>query len=82
MRKPAGTGFCCPMISRTFVTALAVVSIALIEVLLHAVRLDAKNILWTNITLGEWMFCLEVMAVTAVLGVGIIKAVLAIGKAS
>jgi hypothetical protein len=43
--------------------------------------LDGKEIPWINITLGDWMFYLEVTAATAILAVGIFKAVLAIGKA-
>jgi len=43
--------------------------------------LDGKEIPWVNITLGDWMFYLEVIAATAILAVGIFKAVLAIRKA-
>jgi hypothetical protein len=63
------------------VTVLSVLSIALIEILLRLVGLDGKEIPWVNITLGDWMFYLEVIAATAILAVGIVKAVLAIGKA-
>jgi hypothetical protein len=63
------------------VTVLSVLSIALIEILLRVAGLDEKEIPWINITLGDWMFYFEVTAATAILAVGIFKAVLAIGKA-
>jgi hypothetical protein len=63
------------------VTVLSVLSIALIELLLRVAGLDGKEIPLVNITLGDWMFYLEVIAATAILAVGIFKAVLAIRKA-
>jgi len=59
------------------VTVLSVVSIVIIEKLLWATGLDGKKIPGANITLSDWMFDLEVIAATAIIVVGIIKAIVA-----
>lgn len=63
------------------VTVLSVLSIALIEGLLYVVGLDTRKIPWTDITFSDWMFDLEVVAATTIIVVGIIKAVVAVGRA-
>src|SRR5712691_5281680 len=63
------------------VTVLSVASIALIEAFLRVVGLDDKKIPWTEITFSDWMFDLEVIAATTIIAVGIIKAVVAVGRA-
>ncbi len=68
------------------VTILSVLSIAGIEMLLWILRLDGKSIpgttllfrwlgLDTTVTLSDWMLVLEIVAATAIILVGIVKAI-------
>ena len=68
------------------VTILSVLSIAIIELLLRMIRLDEKIIPGTalalhhvglegGITLSDWMLVLEVIAATAIIAIGIGKAI-------
>jgi hypothetical protein len=63
------------------VTVLSVLSIAFIEGMLRAVGLDGKKIPWTEITLSDWMFYLEVIAATAIIAIGVFKAAMAAWRA-
>jgi hypothetical protein len=60
------------------VTILSILSIALIEVLLHAIGLDGKLIPGTSLSLSSWMFWLEIVAASAIIIVGIFKATVAL----
>jgi hypothetical protein len=66
------------IVVHTVVTILSLLSIAGIEVLLRWLRLDGKQFPHLNITLSEWMFYLEIMAASLIIGIGIIKAVIAL----
>jgi hypothetical protein len=68
------------------VTVLSVLSIAFIELLLYVMRLDGKEIpgtallfrwlgLDTTATLSDWMLLLEIFAASAIIIVGIVKAI-------
>lgn len=46
--------------------------------MVHAVRLDAKLVPGTQLSLSDWMFLLEVLAATAIIAVGIAKAAIAL----
>ena len=63
------------------VTVLSVLSIALIEWLLHVLGLDDRKIPWTEFKLSDWMFDLEMLAATTIIIVGIIKATVAASRA-
>jgi hypothetical protein len=63
------------------VTVFSVLSIALIELLLHIVRLDGRKVPGTYVTLSDWMFLLEVIAATLIISVGVVKAVVAAWRA-
>jgi hypothetical protein len=57
------------------VTVLSILGIAGIEGLLYLVGLDRKLIPGTTIALGDWMFVLEIVAATAIILIGIGKAI-------
>jgi hypothetical protein len=56
------------------VTVLAILGITIVDGLLRVVGIDGRYIDGTGITLSDWMFDLEVIASTVIIGVGIIKA--------
>ena len=56
------------------VSVCAVASIALTELVLRALGLDGKAIPGYNVTLGSWMFDLEIFAASAILIAGILEA--------
>ena len=60
------------------VTVLSILSIAAIELLLRAVGLDGRQLPGTEVSLSSWMFWLEIFAATAIIGVGIAKATVAL----
>jgi hypothetical protein len=71
------------------VTVLSVLSIAVIELLLYILHVGGETIpgtallsqrlgLQTGVTLNDWMLVLEVVAATAIIVVGLIKAVKAL----
>jgi len=73
------------------VTFMSVLSIAIIELLLFVLHIEGKVIpgtasalhwlgLQTEVTLSDWMLALEVIAATAIIVVGIIKAVRALWR--
>jgi hypothetical protein len=64
------------------VTVLSVLSIAAIELLLYLLGLDGKEIPGTGVKLSDWMLVLEVLAATAIIVIGIAKAVIALWKKS
>jgi len=64
------------------VAVLSVLSIALIERLLHVAGLDGRKVPAIEITLSDWMFYLKVVAAITVMSAGTIKAVLAALRAS
>ena len=64
------------------VAVLSVLSMALIERLLHIAGLDGRKIPAIDITLSNWVFDLQVVAAVTVMSAGTIKAVLAALRAS
>jgi len=62
------------------VSMLSVMSIELIELLLRSLGLDGKKIPGTGIVFSDWILILDIVAATAIIIVGIGKAVWAIGK--
>jgi hypothetical protein len=60
------------------VTALSIISIYGIEILLRALGLGEKLIPIFGVTLNHWMFGLEVVAATAIIAVGIVRATIAL----
>jgi hypothetical protein len=73
------------------VTVLSVLSIALVDWLLAAIRLEGKVMpgsvlvfrllgIEATATLGDWMFLLEVVAATVIIVIGIGKACFALVK--
>jgi hypothetical protein len=64
----------------SIVTVLSILSISGIEQLLHWVGLDGKDIPFTNVTLSTWMFCLEILASTLIILIGIWKAARALWR--
>jgi hypothetical protein len=57
------------------ITVVAIVSIAGIQMLLSFLGLDGKRIPATEITLNDWMFYLELVTVTLILGTGLVKSI-------
>lgn len=66
------------IILHLIVTVLSILSIAGIEGLLRLSGLDRRLIPATTIQLGDWMFGLEVVAATAIILIGIGKAIYAL----
>jgi hypothetical protein len=63
------------------VTALSLLSIALIEFLLYLLKLDNQDIPGTRVKLSELLFFLEVVASTLIISIGMLKAVMAAWRA-
>ncbi|MCI0599002.1 MAG: hypothetical protein L0Y50_02685 [Beijerinckiaceae bacterium] len=79
------------IIVHVVVTFFAILSIGLIELVLYLVHLDGRVIpgsgvvcQWLGVneevTLGELMLALEVLAASGIIVVGIVKAVVALGR--
>jgi hypothetical protein len=66
------------IIVHLIVTVLSILSIVAIELLLHTVGLDGRQIPGTELSLSAWMFWLEILAATAIIFVGIAKATAAL----
>jgi len=57
------------------VTVVAVLAIAAIEALMHWTGFDRKIIPLLGMTLGDWMFVLEIVAASAIILIGIGRAI-------
>jgi hypothetical protein len=66
------------IIVHLIVTVASLVSIEIVDLVLSIFGLSSKEIPKTGITLGEFMFYLEVTAASFIILVGIVKAVIAL----
>lgn len=66
------------IVAHLIVTASSILSISLIEALLHAMGLDDRLVPGTTLSLSVWMFGLEVLAATGIISVGVMKALIAL----
>src|SRR5689334_17945688 len=62
------------LIAHFVVTVCALVFIALTDFLLHLLHIDERLVPLTGITLSSWMFAMDVLTVSLVLTVGLLKA--------
>lgn len=60
------------------ITLLSILTIAGIDGVLHFIGLEGKRIPIIQVSLGDWMFWLEILAATAIIVVGIGKAIIAL----
>lgn len=67
------------ILAHFLITVMSLLGIAGTGVVLDLLRLTSKTIPLTNLTLGEWIFILEVISATLINVVGIYKSIRAYG---
>ncbi len=68
------------IIGHLAVTVTAVLAVAVVEEVLMALGLSKKKVPFLDLTLSDWLYDLDVIAVTGIIGVGIVKGVRALWK--
>ena len=62
------------LVAHLLVTLLTILSLAVVEWLLGVLHLEHRHLPGTGVTLSDWMFCLDVIAVTLINAVGVYRA--------
>ncbi len=63
------------IVAHLAVTLAAVFAVAVVEEVLAVLHLSKKKVPFFDLTLSEWLYDLDVVSVTGIIGIGVIKGV-------